>query len=149
MVVNIQTKHDALCNFLITIMVRNQWNEILHSTWAQHMQEIDMWFWFQNYKFLWFRFQFWFHQGWFRFWFRFQSFPKNLIPIPIPIPPNQALIPILIPESDSDSGIIYNSVWKSYQKPSIGKSHGKDNITGICRDSRTSLGHIKGITNML
>ena len=35
---------------------------------------------------------------WFRFWFQFQCFPKN-----------QALIPILIPESDSDSGIIYNS----------------------------------------
>ena len=29
--------------------------------------------------------------------------------IPIPIPTNQALIPILIPESDSGSRIIYNS----------------------------------------
>ena len=34
---------------------------------------------------------------------------KKLIPIPFPIPTNQALIPILIPESDSDSGIFYNS----------------------------------------
>ena len=62
---------------------------------------------------------------WFQFWFRFQCFPKDLIPILIPasfdfdsdsnkpmcnITPwtNQALILILIPESDSDSGIIYN-----------------------------------------
>ena len=29
--------------------------------------------------------------------------------IPIPIPTKQALIPILVPESDSDFGIIYNS----------------------------------------
>ena len=43
---------------------------------------------------------------WFRFSFRFQH---HMIPIPIPIPTNQALIPILIPESDSNSGIIYNS----------------------------------------
>ena len=58
--------------------------------------------------------------GWFRFWFRFQCFPKNFdsdsdfdssssVPIPIPIPTQKASIPILIPESDSDSGIIYNS----------------------------------------
>ena len=41
---------------------------------------------------------------WFRYWFRFQHHM-----IPTPIPKNQALIPILIPESYSDSGIIYNS----------------------------------------
>ena len=43
---------------------------------------------------------------WFRFWFRFQ---RHVVLVPIPIPTNKALIPILIPESDSDSGIIYNS----------------------------------------
>ena len=35
--------------------------------------------------------------------------PIPLGPIPILIPTNRALIPILIPECDSDSGIIYNS----------------------------------------
>ena len=34
--------------------------------------------------------------------------------IPIPDLKNQALIPILIPESDSDSGVIYNSAANYY-----------------------------------
>ena len=85
----------------------------------------------------WFQFWFWF-QGlpkinvsdsnsdssskWSRFWFRFQCFRNDLLRFwfrfqhnltPIPIPTNQALIPILIPESDSNSGIIYNSAkWR-------------------------------------
>ena len=41
-----------------------------------------------------------------RFWVLFQH---HLTPIPIPIPTEQALIPILIQESDSDSGINYIS----------------------------------------
>ena len=49
---------------------------------------------------------------WLWFWFRSQCFPKNWFRfqhhvIPIPIPTNQALIPMLIPESDSASGIWY------------------------------------------
>ena len=76
-----------------------------------------------------------FNQGWFRFWFWFwfQSLTNSMIPILIPIqskkiwlcfwfrfqhhaipilmsiPTKQALIPILILESDSDFGIIYDS----------------------------------------
>ena len=49
---------------------------------------------------------------WFQFWLQFQCFPNNLIPILIlipascdsdsnPIPPSQALIPILIPIPES------------------------------------------------
>ena len=110
-----QTKHDDLTIFFpITIMVRNQWKEIcMRMTCDSHT----------NYKFL-----LWLIPiitpiplvGWFRFWFGFQCFPKNFdsdsdldsnssVPIPIPIPTQKASIPILFPESDSDSGVIYNS----------------------------------------
>ena len=42
-----------------------------------------------------------------RFQFWIQCLVNSMIPIPIPIPTNWALIPLLIPESDYD--IIYNS----------------------------------------
>ena len=83
---------------------------------AQHMHENDM-----PYQsdskitiFLWLRFQFQIHKGWFRFWFRFQSVPKNLIQIQIPIPAtcdsdSNSDSNIQGFDSDFDSEIIYNS----------------------------------------
>ena len=89
MVVNIQTKHDALSNFFnYNYGAKSvKWNTPLNmgSTYARDWYVILIPIWFQNYKFLWFLFQFWFHHGWFRFWLQFQGLPKSMIPIPIPV----------------------------------------------------------------
>ena len=53
---------------LYKIIVQDQWNEILHSThaWDWYVNLISIWF--QNYKFLWFRFQLWFHLNHLKLW---------------------------------------------------------------------------------
>ena len=74
---------------------------------------------------------------WFRFWFRFQH---HLTLIPIPIPTNQALILILIPESDSVSGIIYNSeVWQFIKRQPHMQLAGKQRCTDYSIKLRCNL----------
>ena len=120
MVVNTQTKHYAFTNsFLVTIMTWDSHTNLIpwiinfyaydsncSSTRADLDSDPDSRVYQNSYSNTdssskWFRFQC-FQKTWF-------SFQHNMIPIPIPIPTNQGLIPILTPESDPDSRIIYNS----------------------------------------